>query len=124
MFCHDGVPTINETDITVEQVVCTKDQNDGKWMKVDHDQFGVPKKESLPNGHIYCDKDPDDSKDDDETCPLIKESYSISEEVIVKCSLDTCVFDCPEGNFVRDSYHVLEYSRTNQKSIFILATDN
>ena len=99
LFCHKGVPTVNETDVVVEQVVCTKDQNDGKWMNVEHNQFGVPQKELLENGHIYCDTNPEDSEEDDKTCPLIKESYSISKEIIVKCSLDTCVFECPEGSF-------------------------
>lgn len=99
LICREGVPTINDTDVTINQVICNEHYNDAKWMKLDHDMFGIPHQVIVQTGHIHCDTDPKPDVED-EKCINIDDAYSMTKEVIVKCSHDMCAFDCPSGLFI------------------------
>merc|ERR1712176_477425 len=63
---------------------------------VTHDSFGVPDLVTIPPaGLIICEED--EFMEEDKLCPSLSDSFKIEDEVIVKCSTETCVFSCPKN---------------------------
>ena len=93
LICNGQVKYNN---VSINQAICNDNYNSAQWMKLELDEIGLPQEAwTIYPGHFYCEEDV--FTDDEELCNDIHQSYKTSNDVIVKCSDDTCVFDCPSG---------------------------
>ena len=87
---------VRYNNASVNQAICNDNYNSAQWMKFEVDDQGMPKQAfTIDPGNFYCVEDV--FTDDEELCNDIRQSYQTSSDVIIQCSDETCVFDCPFG---------------------------
>ena len=91
---------VRYNNASIHQAICNDNYNSAQWMKLEVDDQGLPQQAfTIYPGNFYCADDSFSGYDSngEELCNDIKQSYETSNDVIIQCSDETCVFDCPVG---------------------------